>query len=244
MTEAQLRDLIRQVIADLTGGVVGAPERPRANALVLFSGALLGFEAACDSLGRLVDDVNLDWIQTESASRILDQSAIAAIGMTPAETSLVASHDLLIIPTLTVNLASKVAHGVGDCLASNVLAEFIMSGKPVVAATNAMCPDSPDKQSWFPNMPAGYKDMLRRNLATLRSFGIRLTDASRLDRAVLRSVGAPESTPVIVAEKLVTEATVAVRPDGSVIHLQPRAIVTDLAREAAARRGITLREGS
>ncbi len=242
MTEAELRELIRQVIADLTRS--DASESPRSTALVLFSGALLGFEAAVESLGRLSADVDLDWTQTHSASRILDQSVIEAIGMTPASQSLVASHDLLIVPTLTVNLASKVANGIGDCLASNVMAEFIMSAKPVVMATNAVCPDSPDKQSWFPDMPAGYKDMLRRNLAALRSFGVRLSDAGKLDRAVLRSIGTARPAPAVVTEKVVTEATVAVHPDGSVIHLKPRAIVTDLAREAAARRGITLREGS
>lgn len=245
MTEAQLRDLIRQVIAELGGTRPDdAPPAERPTALVLFSGALLGFEAACGSLARLVSEVNLDWIQTDSARRILDQDAINAIGMTPAEQSLVASHDMLIIPTLTVNLASKVANGIGDCLASNVMAEFIMSAKPVVAATNAVCPDGPDKLGWFPNMPAGYRDMLRRNLAALRSFEVRLCDASRLDGAVRRSAGTTTASPVVVAEKLVTEATVAGHADGAVIHLQPRAIVTHLAREAAARRGITLREGA
>ena len=60
--------------------------------------------------------------------------------MTPAEESLVQAHDLLVVPTLTANLAAKVAHGIGDCLASNVVAEFIMSNKPVVVATNGVCP--------------------------------------------------------------------------------------------------------
>ena len=245
MTEAQLRDLIREVIA----GLLPRPAASRTsstNALVLFTGALLGFEEACASLTRLNPQLSLDWIQTPSAARILDQDAIAAIGMTPADKSLVASHDLLVVPTLSVNMVAKVVHGVGDCLASNVIAEFIMSGKPVVVATNAACPDSEGKRSWFPHMPSGYQAMLRKNLATLRSFGVQLADASRLDRAVLRRASAPEApaAPTLPAERVVTEATVAAVPDGAVVRLQPRAIVTDLAREAAAKRHITLQEGS
>ncbi|HSO69702.1 MAG TPA: flavoprotein [Arachnia sp.] len=245
MTESQLRDLIREVIAGLMPQRV-APRAASSTGLVLFTGALLGFEEACASLTRLNPQMSLDWIQTDSARRVLDQDTIAGIGMTPADKSLVASHDLLIVPTLTVNMVAKVVHGVGDCLASNVIAEFIMSGKPVVAVTNAACPDSEGKRSWFPHMPSGYQAMLRKNLATLRSFGVQLSDASRLDRAVLRQAGGPAVAPPseAPAERVVTEATVAARSDGAIIRLHPRAIVTDLAREAAAKRHITLQEGS
>ena len=245
MTESQLRDLIREVIA----GLMPQPVAPRPSAstgLVLFTGALLGFEEACASLTRLNPQMSLDWIQTDSARRVLDQETIAGIGMTPADKSLVASHDLLIVPTLTVNMVAKVVHGVGDCLASNVIAEFIMSGKPVVVATNAACPDSAGKREWFPRMPAGYQAMLRENLTRLRSFGVHLADASRLDRAVLRQVRGDAPTPgaAPVLDRVVTEATIAGLPDGADVRLAPRAIITDLAREAAARRHITLREGS
>lgn len=245
MTESQLRELIGEIIADLMAQRV-EPRPSSSTGLVLFTGALLGFEEACASLARLNPQMSLDWIQTGSASRLLDQSTIAGIGMTPADKSLVASHDLLIVPTLTVNMVAKVVHGVGDCLASNVIAEFIMSGKPVVAASNAACPDSEGKRSWFPHMPTGYQVMLRKNLATLRSFGVHLSDASRLDRAVLRRAGAAagDPQPQAPAERVVTEATVAARSEGAIIRLQPRAIVTDLAREAAAKRHITLQEGS
>ena len=52
------------------------------------------------------------------------------------------------------------------------------------------------------------------------------------------------TTPTTPAERVVTEATVAALPDGAVVRLQPRAIVTDLAREAASKRHITLQEGA
>jgi len=184
VTEQELRSLIRQVVVEVLADVAPARPQPR-NALVLFTGALLGFEASLESLRRLKATglVNLDWTQTHSASKILDQQAIESIGMCPAEKSLVMGHDMLIIPTATVNMVAKVAHGIGDCLASNVMAEFIMFDKPVVLSVNA-CGDTPDKRGWFPDLPAGYSRMLQGNLEALASFGVTLASSETLDEAV------------------------------------------------------------
>lgn len=245
MNETQLRELIAELIAELLPQAV-APAKP--NALVLFTGALLGFEESVASLGRTTS-VNLDWTQTDSASRILDQATIEAVGMTRADSSLVVSHDLLIVPTLTVNMAAKVVHGIGDCLASNVIAEFIMTNKPVIAVTNAACPDSADKRGWFPAMPEGYAAMLRDNLTRLRSFGVHLTSAAKLDRTVARVVGAaaPESAKgesfaggVDCDLKVISESVIKSIPGRSRLRISRQAIVTDLAKEAAASANITI----
>ena len=223
MDERELRGLIRQIVTDML--------RPRRGpyALVLFSGASLGFEAALGSVARLAP-------------------AIAASGMTPASQSLVQAHDVLIVPTATVNLLAKVAHGVCDCLASNVIAEFIMSNKPVVVAVNAACPDSADKRGWFPDIPPGYQDLLRGNLERVRSFGVRLTSAEQLDRAVRRQLSktaalpggdATQESPVIrCTEPVVHEALLRAVPPGTVVRLEPAALITPLARETAAARSI------
>jgi len=284
VTESELRELIRGIVAEVLAAQAPRSEAPRPNAqdsrpnaLVLFSGALLGFDTAVESLKRLVGDVNLNWTQTPSAERILDQAKIAEIGMVHASESLVQAHDMLILPNATVNLIAKVTHGVGDCLASNVLAEFLMSNRPVVVAVNAACPDSADKRGWFPEMPAGYQEMLRANLATLKSFGARLTTTERLDHAVrtvrrpteqlrppataaVASVPAasarpadacadwvgdyPDETmahpPVGCAARVVDESLIRGTAPGSVLCVGRAALITPLAREAAAARGITI----
>lgn len=250
--EFQLRELIRHVIAEL----LAANDAPRAHALVLFSGALLGFEASLASLRRLAHDVDLDWTQTPAAKRVLDQEAIAAVGMTPVSESLVQSHDILILPTATVNLVAKVAHGIGDCLASNVMAEFIMSGKPVVVAVNGSCPDHADKRGWFPDMPRGYQDLLRKNLEALRSFGVRLTTAGQLDRATVSALAgtidgtsdgdhpAPAATkaPITCTDPVVYDGVLRGVASGSVLRVGHKTVITPLARETAAARGITFEE--
>jgi hypothetical protein len=179
MTEAELRAIILEAILEL---MTPAPRR----ALVLFTGGLLGFDDAVEELKLLAAaGVQLDYLQTPSALRVLDQARIASIGMREVSKKMVEEHDLLLAPTLTSNIAAKVAHGVADCLASNLFSEFIMSNRLVVVSRSAICPDGAPKRGWFPNMPPAYADLLRSNLATLASFGVRLSDARFLYRTVI-----------------------------------------------------------
>ncbi|NLE98181.1 MAG: flavoprotein domain protein [Propionibacterium sp.] len=243
MTEDVIQEIVRRVIAALTSRAeVTGGERERPSALVLFTGALLGFEDSLPPLARLQRDVDLHAVCTPSAKRILDIPRIDAVGMRHADGERLAAHDLVIVPTLTVNIAAKVAGGIGDCLASNVIAEFLMSGKPVVAARNGVCPDSPDKQGWYPTMPPGYAAMLRETLSRLESMGASLPAAARLDHDVRARLGAQarphcdDAAPL----SLVTAETIRDAAPRSTIHLAPGAIITDLAREAAAERYIVL----
>jgi hypothetical protein len=179
MTEAELRAIILEAILEL---MTPAPRR----ALVLFTGGLLGFDDAVGELKLLAAaGVQLDYLQTPSALRVLDQARIASIGMHEVSTKMVDEHDMLLAPTLTSNIAAKVAHGVADCLASNLFSEFIMSNRLVVVSRSAICPDGAPKRGWFPNMPPAYADLLRSNLATLASFGVRLSDARFLYRTAI-----------------------------------------------------------
>ncbi len=179
MTEAEVRALILDAILEL---MTPAPRR----VLVLFTGGLLGFDQAVEELRLLAAaGVQLDYLQTPSALRVLDQAKIASIGMREVSKKMVEEHDMLLAPTLTSNIAAKVAHGVADCLASNLFSEFIMSNRLVVVSRSAICPDGAPKRGWFPNMPPAYADLLRSNLATLASFGVRLSDARFLYRTTI-----------------------------------------------------------
>lgn len=179
MTEEELKAVIRSVMADI---LTPAPRR----ALVVFTGGLVGFEQAMTELARLSDQgVRLDFVQTPSAVRVLDQERIRRAPMQEVSHDLVAGHQVLIAPTMTGNIAAKAAHGVADCLASNLFSEFLMSNRAVVVSVSAVSPDDVLKQVWFPHMPVGYADMLRANLAALESFGVRLARADALCRTAL-----------------------------------------------------------
>jgi len=179
MTEAELREIVRAAILEVMGP---SPRR----ALVVFTGGLLGFEDAIASLRVLAaQGVVLDYLQTPSAERILDQDLIRSLGMREVSKRMVEEHDMLIAPTLTSNIAAKVAHGIADCLASNLFSEFIMANRLIVASRTAICPDGSAKQSWFPHMPPAYADLLRGNLSALAAFGVRLTESRFLCRTAL-----------------------------------------------------------
>ncbi len=179
MTEHELRALIREVIGELI-------RPPQLRVLVVFTGGLLGFDEAIDSLAALkATGAHLDYRQTPSAERILDQRRIQALGMREVSKQYVESHDMLILPTMTGNIAAKVAHGIADCLVSNLASEFIMSNRIVVASRTAVRPDGAEKLGWFPQMPPGYADLLRANLAALSSFGVRVVDAKALCRTAI-----------------------------------------------------------
>ncbi len=249
MTEADIQIIVERVLAELQQRPAALDSKP--TALALFSGAMLGFEDSLESLKRLCDQVALDYVQTDAAKRILPQDQIEAVGMTPANQSLTSAHDMLIIPTLTVNLAAKVTHGVGDCLASNVVAEFIMTGKPVVVALQGACPDSKEKREWFPDMPKGYAAMLRQNMTTLKSFGVDVVDACQLDRAVLNRFARMGQLPEPVgaeahgeahkcSERLITAEIVNMCTEGSTLRINSCAIVTALAQDTARTRNVTL----
>jgi hypothetical protein len=260
MTEAELRTLIAQITADFLA-------RQRAKRImVLWAGALVGFPDAVASLQRLTDlGVRLDFAQTPSAQRLLNQDTLAGLG-TPATGHFVLDHDILVVPTLTANLAAKVALGVADCLGSNVIADFIQTGKTVVVSQTSVDPTGAPKRSVYPTMPPAYAALLSDHLATLATYGVRLADADRLDEAVLAlpaptaesSTSPPEhlaapavpssrvaggvtpSRPPITAGRLVSYATIAPLAPGSIVRVAPGAIVTAQALDFAQARGIHL----
>lgn len=237
MTPGELRELVTAIVKQVLAEQAVAEERP--SALVLFTGALVGFEDALTSLTALSASADLDIIQTPSAQRILDQQAIARIGMTPVEQGLVCGHDMLIIASLTANLVGKVVNGIGDCMASNVTADFIMAGKPVIAARDAACPDSPGKRRWFPTLPEGYAAMMRENLTKLASFGVRLTSASTLDSVVMDAWTAPSEMVGFDAKVLSATDLRGLAP-GTQLQIGAHTVITALAKEEAAAQGITI----
>lgn len=188
MTSAELEALVRSVVAETLTQMSPYPpaEHSRDRALVLMTGAMLGFDEAMASLRKVAAaGIKMDLVQTESARRVLDQQKIAALGIPEITQNLIGDHPLLIIPTLTTNTVAKVVHGVADNLATNVIQEFIMMDRPVVASRTAACPDSRAKRQWFPNMPATYAEMLRENLRVLSSFGVRMTGSVNLGNLVI-----------------------------------------------------------
>ncbi|MCT1458348.1 flavoprotein [Aestuariimicrobium sp. p3-SID1156] len=250
MTEQELREIVRRTVLEVMASQpnIAAGLSPTARrALVLFNGAWLGFDESVRQLERVRDaGVELDIIQTDSAKRFLEQHKIAPLGQEVTQ-NLVSDHPMLIIPTLTVNCAAKVAHGMADSLATNVIHEFILLNRPIVAVRTAACPDNAEKRAWFPDIPPAFAKVLRRNLQALADFGVQLTDVDGLHDAVIaawaRLDGAPvpgRAEPRTALPDLVSHALLAGVPDGGVLKVARKALVTALAKDEAAARGIRI----
>ncbi|MDR1387843.1 MAG: hypothetical protein LBJ44_09720 [Propionibacteriaceae bacterium] len=258
MNEAQVRALIAEVVAELLA-------RQRAKrVMVLWSGAMLGCGQAADALTRLTGlGMRLDYVQTPSSKRLHSSERLAQIGMTEASGHFVLDHDLLLLPTMTVNLTAKVAAGVADCLGSNVIADFIQTGKPIIASRTGVDPAGAAKRSIYPTMPPAYAAVLAANYRRLADFGLVWAEADQLDQAVLAlplaagsdgraPAAAPDCCPappalgplpsgaVDCGLSLVSHQVVAPLPTGSVLLVKPGAIVTAQAADAAYARSIKI----
>jgi len=260
MDEDEVRAVIRLILE-----IIEEMARPK-RALVLFTGAWLGFDHALAALVRLkADGLAMTVVQTPAAERLLDQTRIAALGLPAPTHGLVSGHDLLIIPSCTANTVAKVAHGIADTLATNLISEFIACGKPVIAAGTAADPDSPDKRAVFPLMPAAQAAVLRENLARVKSMGVQFCEAADLAECVGRTKGTvpfvrtadrpdkrnrplcPDDTPPRLGEasepsplshpgRLVAAHHIQTLPPGSVLSVRRDAIVTALAADLARSR--------
>jgi hypothetical protein len=82
---------------------------------------------------------------TSSAAAILGEGKIREVGANQVilpgvfadAPALVKAHDLVLIPTLSMNLAAKLALGQFDSLLTTLALGALLAGKPVVASTRA-----------------------------------------------------------------------------------------------------------
>ena len=220
MTEAELRDLIRlilEAIAEITRAKRG---------LMVFTGALIGFDDALESLRQAQGHLALSYVQTEAARCVLDQDKIAGLGMEPAGPHLVDGHDLLILPTLTANTAAKAAYSMADSLAPNLIMEFLLAGKPVVASTTAACPDSAAKRAYFPNIAPGQAAVMRDNLRRLVALGVHLCDADGLCPAIRKAAGLPLTRADVAGQTAAEPVGAPSSPSSGVDQSLPTSVET------------------
>lgn len=165
----------------------------------------------------------------------------------PTAPELVFQHDVVLVPWLTLNTASKLALGICDNLITSTLIMALLKGLPMVACAEQADPDSDLMKSWSHPAPA-LAAMMRDRLNTLRSFGVTLVGHNELADALLKPrrpaqrasapapaapAVAPAAAPVARGSRpLVTEADVrAALAAGTVASLPADAVWTPLAKE-------------
>ncbi len=264
--EQMVSQIIAQVIAEKVVEKLLARQK---KALVIFTGAKLGVPEGLLALQKLRQDgFTFDVLLSRSAGKLLDADAIQS-ALAPAHfwveeadcipETLVKQYETFIVPALTVQTVASLAQCIADTPARTVIFNAMMRGKCVVAAVDGCCPDNAGREVLGYHMPEPLKQKLRDNMATLTSFGAKLTVAERLHGKTQRAIGLPvatvapaKPTPVPSATapkagviaykggKVLGATTIAQCANHATLEVPTGTLVTQMASDAARQRNITI----
>lgn len=249
--------LIDQIVNEVIKRLAQRPSK----ALVLFSGAAIGFAEAMEGLKKLKQDGwELQLALSNSAERVLTENTIQEIlgpsniilernvtGLKP----LYSGVDLLIIPTLTMNSAAKIALGIEDSMITDIVAHAIMQGIPIIAAKDGCDLQNPVRlQLGMNKAPIAYLNKMKEQLLTLEAYGIKLVDAKQLyEYASKKNSFIEETTELETVESIhKINKKVLSRTDiietankGKILMVSSQTIITSLAKDTAKELGVIIK---
>lgn len=176
-------------------------------AAVLFSGALIGYKDAVESLNELKKDGwHLTAVLSDAAGKVLTEErirndigpdAIYVEGAPVNGRQIIDDSQFVIIPSLTINTAAKVANCISDNLLTNMISRAMATGKPIVAAIDGCCPDNKVREQMGFKVTKAYKARMRQNLEDLVTYGITLTTDHSLPAKVNEVFAAQMKLPAL-----------------------------------------------
>lgn len=265
-------DAFVQIIVDEV--IKRIKNRPK-TALVLFSGAAIGFKEAIDSLKKLKAD---GWcfkvFLSEEAKVVLNPGHIKKeLGVDIIydgssdipQKELYAEVDCMILASTSMNTAAKIACGICDSPMLTIINHGIMAGTPMALAVDGACPDNEIRAKLgMGKSPKGYRKMLRDNLDTIQSFGVKLSRASNLYKNSIdicsnayrddiieedknqQNVTNEDYTPdsvrlnqaVSLEKRIISRGDIMVNRLNKKLLIPKSSIITEFAKEAIAEFGI------
>ena len=192
----QLESIIEESIIDyIVEKVVEKIINISKRGLILFTGATIGYSQSIESINKLKrDGWEFDVVMSKSAQEVITVDSVKkAIGVSNIITNengsvikeLLQRNNVIVIPTLTINSAAKIANCISDTLVTNIVSKALMSGKPIVASINGCCPDNKERREIYgDNLSDFHKKRLSNNLEILRSYNIKLSSSEKLYKNV------------------------------------------------------------
>lgn len=191
MTKNELQERLMSVIVEyMADEIIRRYVDLSKKALVLYSGALLGFEDALEGLKSLKEQGwKLTVAMSQSASEIITKERIEkelkpeaiVTQSNPVDyRKLVDENNFVLIPSLSINTTAKVVNCISDNLLTRIISRSMIVGKPIIASIDGCCPDNEQRASMGFHVTEAYKAKLRSNLEDLRSFGVILTTSKNL----------------------------------------------------------------
>jgi hypothetical protein len=253
--QALIDKIVARVLALLAGSEVNTSRR---SVLLLFSGASTGYVVGMEAIRRLVNGGHaLTVALSPAAFHIITPEHVRAAGagqiILPGEWAdapgLVKQSDLVLIPTLSMNLAARLALGLMDSLVTTLALGALLAGKAVVAIRDGADPNG--NAGLVFGAASGAAPRLRATLAghlsTLSEYGLELVAEAdfllTLEQRLLAPAGATHAAALAAAPGkagFVTAADLHALPVGETVRLAPGSRLTPQAQDVARRLNLRL----
>ena len=273
--ESLLENIIMDTMVDyISERVVEKLIQKSKKGLLLFTGATLGYNDAIKSINELrLSGWEFDIVMSSSAQNVIGvdkvkndinvENIIINEDLSIIK-ELLSKNNVVIIPTLTMNSASKIANCISDTLITNIVSKALMSGKKVVASINGCCPENEERISIYgDNLTPAHKMRLSQNLETLRSYNIKLSYSKSLYKNVneillksfninkenvkketLQKIDKPKNLESLsftkINKKVISRKDIWDNKNFNTIIINSNTLITDLAREEALKLNIKL----
>ena len=154
---SELQNLIQNALIEyIVNKVIEKLEQRQKTALVLFTGASIGFRQSIESLNKLqkngwqfkvvISKAAEDVLTEDLIKKSLNIESVIKEDDKPDIKELLDQNNLIIIPSLTINTASKIANCISDTLITNIVSKAMMSGKKIIASLNACCIENEERK--------------------------------------------------------------------------------------------------
>jgi hypothetical protein len=278
---SELQNLIQNALIEyIVNKVIEKLEQRQKTALVLFTGASIGFRQSIESLNKLqqngwqfkvvISKAAEEVLTEDLIKKSLNIESVIKEDDKPDIKELLDQNNLIIIPSLTINTASKIANCISDTLITNIVSKAMMSGKKIIASLNACCIENEERKSIYgDNVSLAYKNKLKNNLETIKSYEIELTTSENLFYKVekyskknlntnnlvinnqskdnkktidLKQPQDKNSLYIKLDKKVISRADVYENRGYNYIFVDKGSLITDLAKEEAKKLNLKIKQ--
>ena len=275
---SELQNLIQNALIEyIVNKVIEKLEQRQKTTLVLFTGASIGFRQSIESLNKLqqngwqfkvvISKAAEDVLTEDLIKKSLNIESVIKEDDKPDIKELLDQNNLIIIPSLTINTASKIANCISDTLITNIVSKAMMSGKKIIASLNACCIENEERKSIYgDNVSLAYKNKLKNNL---ESYEIELTTSENLFYKVekyskknlntnnlvinnqskdnkktidLKQPQDKNSLYIKLDKKVISRADVYENRGYNYIFVDKGSLITDLAKEEAKKLNLKIKQ--
>lgn len=261
MNQALVDEIVARVIALVRVKMIA--DLPEQRVLMLFSGASTGYVVGMDTIKLLTAaGHDLTVFMTASAVHVVGEENVRKAGASeiigPKQwvntPGLVRETDLVLVPTLSMNTAARLALGLMDSLFSTLVLGALLDNKPVLAVCDGADPYGNGGlvfSSSYDGAPA-LRAQLSANLSTLIDFGINLVAEDQFIISVIRQMQTAIERPAMAVPSpvyrvpangttpILTAADLNAYQPGSRLQIPANTRLTPLAQEYAEKKNLQL----